>query len=213
MSQFHSRTIAGLMLISVLTGCSQSVSTTPQAPPSSPAVQESAPPPETPPTAIEKTKAEKEPTAIEKTKAETEPTPAESIKAESKAPPSDDRQLLFSCDTENGKQILLYDAGQTIDYSFGRPNQTPELALNVPRTEASTWQWAGIGRTMTYSIEVPNGNVIYSVYWNFDRLAENRKEEAGVNVSIDQKIVSTVECSSNIVNKMQGVDLKKRELS
>jgi hypothetical protein len=213
MSQFHSRTIVGLMLISVLTGCSQSVSTTPQAAPASPAVKESTPVPETSPTAIEKTKAEKEPTAIEKTKAEPEPTPTESTKADAQATPSGDRKLLFSCDTENGKQILLYDAGETIDYSFGRPNQTPELALNVPRAEASTWQWPGIGRNMTYAIEVPNGNVLYSVYWNLDRLDENRKEEAGVNVLIDEKIATTVECSSNIVNKMQGVNLKERKLS
>jgi hypothetical protein len=210
MSQLQSRTIVSLMLMSLVAGCSQSVSTPLQAL-STPAAKESTPAT----TPIAEAKPETEPTAIEKTKADPEPIPSDTPQkapAEAKATPSSDRKLLFSCDTENGKQILLYDSGQTIDYSFGRPNQTPELALNVLRSEASTWQWAGVGRAITYSIEVPNGNVLYTVFWNFDRLAENRREEAGVNVSIDQKLTTTVNCSSNIVNQMQGVDLKPIEL-
>jgi hypothetical protein len=124
----------------------------------------------------------------------------------------DQRKLLFSCLTANQKRISLYDAGSTIDYAFGKPNETPELSLQVPRAEASTWQWSGIGRQMNYSIEVPNGDTIYSVYWDVDRLADDPKAAAGVNVSVNDKIVATVECTSDIINNMAGVDLKERSI-
>lgn len=141
---------------------------------------------------------------------------AKSPSSDSKAPTaktkvSENRKLLFSCATENGKQILLHDAGTTIDYAFGVPDREPELDLKVPRNQASTWQWAGIGRHMTYSIDVPNGETVYNVFWGVDRLAQNAPEEAGVNVLINEKLVATVKCSSNIVNNMEGVDLKKRD--
>jgi hypothetical protein len=125
---------------------------------------------------------------------------------------SENRKLLFSCSTENGKQILLHDASTTIDYTFGKPDRDPELDLRVPRRNASTWQWKGIGRHMSYVIDVPNGETIYSVFWSVDRLSQNAQEDAGVNVLINQKEVATVKCSSNVVNKMEGVDLKEREI-
>lgn len=141
---------------------------------------------------------------------------AKSPSSDSKAPiaktkVSENRKLLFSCATENGKQILLHDAGTTIDYAFGTPDREPELDLKAPRNQASTWQWAGIGRHMTYSIDVPNGETVYNVFWGVDRLAQNAPEEAGVNVLINEKLVATVKCSSNIVNNMEGIDLKKRD--
>jgi hypothetical protein len=119
-----------------------------------------------------------------------------------------DRKLLFSCNTQNGKRILLQDAGQTIDYTFGKLNQTPELSLKVPRNQASTWQWQGIGRWMNYSIEVPNQETLYSVFWSMDRLNPKNPVDAGVQVRVNSKVVATVQCSSNIVNQMQGVDLR-----
>jgi hypothetical protein len=119
-----------------------------------------------------------------------------------------DRKPLFACTTENDKQILLFDAGRTIDYSFGRPNATPELELSIPRDQASTWQWHGFGRTMTYSVEVPNRDAAYRVFWSLDKLSKTHDVEAGVTVMVDHKPIATVKCTDITVNNLRGVDLQ-----
>jgi hypothetical protein len=121
------------------------------------------------------------------------------------------RKLLFSCTTDNDKQILLHDSGKTIDYAFGKPNETPELSLKIPRSQASTWQWRGFGRWMSYSIDVPNGDTTYRVHWGLDRLSSDHTIESGVNVLVNQQIVAEVQCSGNILNDMAGVNLKPRK--
>ena len=59
-------------------------------------------------------------------------------------------KTIFSCTTAKGKLIEVCDAGKTITYSFGNPQTTPEIALNVPRDKATTFQWAGVGRYLSY---------------------------------------------------------------
>lgn len=118
-------------------------------------------------------------------------------------------QTLFSCTTTNGKQIEVCDAKKTIDYSYGRTGSKPELSLRVPRADASTYQWQGVGRYMSYSVKLPNGKTEYSVYWGFDRLTEEHAEEAGVNVTVNGKQVATVKCGAGkIIQKLEGVNLK-----
>jgi hypothetical protein len=119
-----------------------------------------------------------------------------------------DRALLFSCATENGKEIRLYETNTTIDYTFGRPDAEPELDLRVPRRQASTWQWHGVGRSITYAVDVPNGDTSYSVFWAADRLSPNHEVTGGVNVSVNRESVATVNCVGKIVNNLEGVDLK-----
>lgn len=121
-------------------------------------------------------------------------------------------KTLFSCVTANGKQIELCDAGKTIDYSFGKPQGKPEIALKVPRGQASTSQWAGVGRYESYSVEIPNGSTTYSVFWGVDRLSEKHAVEAGVDVTVNSQPAATVKCSGkNIINNIPGVDLKAAE--
>src|SRR5262245_60810646 len=72
---------------------------------------------------------------------------------------------VFSCLAAKGKLIQVCDAGKTIDYSFGKPRATPEIIVRAPRSEASTFQWQGVGRYLSYSVEVPNGNTTYRVFW------------------------------------------------
>lgn len=119
-------------------------------------------------------------------------------------------KTLFSCDTQKGqKQILLCDNQATIDYSFGKKGQKPELALSVPRAEASTWQWAGIGRYISYSVTIPNGDYVYSVFWSADRLSEAHAVEAGVNVEKKGELLATILCTEQgMVNNLEGVKLK-----
>ena len=121
-------------------------------------------------------------------------------------------KTLFSCPTKNGKQIELCDAGKTVEYSFGRMQAKPEIIVSVARAQASTSQWAGIGRWMSYAVDIPNGKTVYNVFWGVDRLSDNHDTEAGVNVMVDGKPIATVECTGkNIVQNMEGVDLKQSE--
>lgn len=126
---------------------------------------------------------------------------------------SEGDKLLFEClAQQSGKQILLCDAGKTIDYSFGKPNAKPELALSVPRGSASTYQWQGIGRYMSYAVNVPNGEFNYRVFWGVDRLNEAHPEEAGVQVEKDDGLLATVTCNlKTLEQNLEGVELPLEE--
>lgn len=121
-------------------------------------------------------------------------------------------KTVFACQTTKGKQVEVCDAGKTIAYSFGKPGATPELALKVPRSQASTSQWQGVGRYMSYAVDIPNGKTVYSVFWGVDRLSEEHDIEAGVNVLINGKQAATVMCRPDTVQQaLEGIDLKPSE--
>lgn len=217
-----------LFLISLtIGGCSQTVSPVPSEnsntssnattqpspqPSSQPSTESNASAPDrdndasTPPTIVE---GKPKPIQANPLKAKTESDPT---KEEAKSQkPIANRSLLFSCTTNEGKEILLFETDETIDYSFGAPGTRPELELQVPRDRASTWQWKGIGRDMSYSVEVPNGDTSYGVFWSVDRLSETKAVEAGVRVQRDRKTLATVYCAEKIVSNLQGVKLKPIE--
>lgn len=120
-------------------------------------------------------------------------------------------KTLFSCLTAKDKRIEVCDDTKTIAYSFGKPQAKPEIALKIPRNQAATSQWQGIGRYISYTVEIPNGNTVYSVFWSVDKLSEQHAVEAGVHVMIDGALAATVNCAKNIVNKLEGIDLKPAE--
>lgn len=121
-------------------------------------------------------------------------------------------KTLFFCNTVKGKQIEVCDAGDTINYSFGKARQTPEIAIKVPRDKASTYQWAGVGRSMSYAVDIPNGKTTYNVFWGVDRMTDEHAIEAGVNVLINNALVTTVKCAEkDLVSNIEGVDLKPTE--
>lgn len=121
-------------------------------------------------------------------------------------------KAVFSCLAAKGKVIEICDSGKTIDYSFGKPD-APEIVIRAPRSEASTSQWKGVGRYLSYSVEIPNGKTVYSVYWGADRLTDEHKVEAGVNVEVNKNRVATVKCVGEkyIVQNIEGIDLKPAE--
>jgi hypothetical protein len=122
--------------------------------------------------------------------------------------PSASRTLRFACTADNGKEIRLYETATTIDYAFGHPNATPELDLRVPRDQASTHQWQGIGRWMNYAVDVPNGDTTYSVFWGVDRISDRHEVEAGVRVQIKGENAATVNCNKVTANRLEGIMLK-----
>lgn len=119
-------------------------------------------------------------------------------------------ETLFFCNTKKvNKQIEVCDAGKTISYSFGKKGQKPELAISVPRSQASTWQWQGIGRYISYAVNIPNGDYNYNVFWGVDRLTEEHAVEAGVNVEKKGELLTTVYCQEKgLINNLEGVKLK-----
>ena len=123
-------------------------------------------------------------------------------------------KTVFSCVTGKGKLIEVCDSGKTIDYSFGNPDSKPEIVVRKPRKDASTTQWGGMGRHMSYSVEIPNGTTTYSVFWGVDKLMEGDKTEppiqAGVSVEVNKKQVATIMCNNRkpIVQEIEGIDLK-----
>jgi hypothetical protein len=119
-------------------------------------------------------------------------------------------ETLFACTTAKGKVVEVCDAGKTITYSFGSRQGKPEIALAVPRDKATTYQWEGIGRYMSYAVDIPNGSTTYSVFIGMDRLSEAHAVEAGVHVLNNGNLVATVKCTDkNLVGNLEGVKLSK----
>lgn len=117
-------------------------------------------------------------------------------------------KTIFSCTTAKGKLIEVCDAGKSITYIFGTPQAKPEIALNVPRDKATTFQWAGVGRYLSYSVDIPNGATTYSVFNSMDRLTNAHAMDAGVNVWEGEKLLTTVKCNGKkVANNLEGVDL------
>ena len=119
---------------------------------------------------------------------------------------------VFSCTTAKGKVIQVCDARSTIDYSYGKPAK-PEIVLHVPRRQTSTQQWNGTGRDISYAVNIPNQNTVYSVFWSADRLSDEHGISAGVNVEINHKYVATVSCSSKrpIISNIEGINLPEAQ--
>lgn len=117
-------------------------------------------------------------------------------------------KTLFNCTTTNNKVIQVCDAGNTISYSFGKANATPELAIAVSRDKVTTYQWEGFGRYENYAINIPNGKTIYRVNDSLDKMSQ--QYTAGVEVSNNDKLLATVECAANkkITSKIQGIKLR-----
>ncbi|MDQ3228128.1 MAG: hypothetical protein M3Q13_00095 [Pseudomonadota bacterium] len=123
----------------------------------------------------------------------------------------DEQKTLFHCPTLDGKQILLCDRDESLEYSFGKPKTKPELAFSVPRNQATTFQWQGVGRWMSYSVTVPNGKTKYTVFTSLDRLTDEHEFEAGVTVTIGDSEVAKILCTAPIVHNIEGVDLKQEQ--
>jgi hypothetical protein len=116
-------------------------------------------------------------------------------------------ETIFLCHTTDGNHIELADLGETIMYSFGEPGVSPEITLKVPRSAVENYQWSGVSRSMNYSVTVPNGNVGYRVFWSLDKLYPNQKPESGVEVVENGKLLTTVNCAGEMVNRLKGFSL------
>lgn len=118
-------------------------------------------------------------------------------------------KTLFSCMTEKGKRIELCDAGAKVVYSYGKPGAS-EINLAVDRGNATTQQWEGMGSNEYYSVNIPNGKTVYSVFTSSDH--RTQEFSAGVEVIANGKTLATVNCAEgDALYGLEGVDLKKAE--
>lgn len=121
------------------------------------------------------------------------------------------RNVLFHCETRNNKEIILCDHEDTVDYSFGKVNQVPELSLSVPREQATTFQWQGLGRWINYSVTIPNDVTRYTVFTSLDRIGDDHEFEAGVIVTTDGVEIARILCREPILHNLEGVNLRQDE--
>ena len=105
-------------------------------------------------------------------------------------------KVVFSCSTSKNKIIEVCDAGKSISYSYGVQSKKPEIVVSAPRAQASTTQFSGFGKTMNHSVEVPNGNTTYSVFYSLPLSSKKdaEPEQAGVRVIINKKDVAKMMC-------------------
>jgi hypothetical protein len=117
-------------------------------------------------------------------------------------------KTLFACTTAKGKRVEVCDAGKTIGYTFGKPGAKPEIVLTLPREQVTTYQWLGIGRTISYSVDIPSGDITYSVYENLDKMVEYPDVKRGVYVFSKGKLLADIKCLKQ-TNEfyLEGVDL------
>lgn len=118
-------------------------------------------------------------------------------------------KTVFACTTTKGKVVAVCDAGNTLQYRFGSPEETPEMTLSVPRAKASTLQWNGRESPMTYSVQIPNGNTVYEVFVSTDRVGDSHKSTSGINVTIAGKHRATLTCQGDTLRQdLEGILLK-----
>ncbi|MEY4584367.1 MAG: hypothetical protein RJB10_864 [Pseudomonadota bacterium] len=109
-------------------------------------------------------------------------------------------KTIFACTTVNGKYIEVCDLGKSITYTFGRVGKKPEISLNVLRNKVTNIPWSGMGRGMVSTVQIPNANTVYEVFFNVNKqLKENEESRSnmGVEVYVNNKYISTINCKAN----------------
>ena len=89
----------------------------------------------------------------------------------------------------------MCEIGGQFEYSYGRPNATPEIKVRVAKTQASTLSWRGPTQWRFYSMDFPNGRTTYNVYWGADSETPHAAQEGGVNVVAADTVTATVSCN------------------
>lgn len=81
-----------------------------------------------------------------------------------------DERIFMACSFDNGKAVEVCMSDDIARYTFGRPGQTPELALSLRFGQgAEAVPWPGVGRTIWEAVRLTNNDVIYEVYGGFDK--------------------------------------------
>lgn len=122
--------------------------------------------------------------------------------------------VIFACTTTGNNHVEVCDAGAAIHFTYGQVGNSPEIQLSVDRVDASTDQWRGFGRYISYTVYVPDGATIHSVFWREDRLTETRDISAGINLDGGDGQVGQDECKLDTLEQnLEGITLRADDLS
>lgn len=116
---------------------------------------------------------------------------------------------VFVCTTQTARKLVeVCELATTFSYTFGKPQERPELAFTVSKSSASGYRWDGTGRYMNNSLNLPNGNTEYRVYNSIER-DPNGTSAAGVQVVVKGKEVADVKCDMNTERSdLESLDVK-----
>ena len=107
---------------------------------------------------------------------------------------------MFSCQTNNGKQLSLTLVGDSFEYKFGKPNKTELTFKNkisdIFNENRETSSWLGTGY-FVLSVEMVNGKYSYIITRRDPRT--NAPIEAEVEVFNNGKSLATVECKPKTI--------------
>lgn len=119
-------------------------------------------------------------------------------------------KVIFSCMTKNSKHVDVCDSGDKISYFYGKSSSQLEMSLFIPRSTASTRPWNGMGRSMTYAVNIPNGNTTYSLYWSAVRDPDEPDPiSAGIEVIVSGISRAVIECIPETVEQnIEDIDLQ-----
>ena len=119
-------------------------------------------------------------------------------------------KTLFSCLTKKGKQVEICNFGRTIRYSFGRPNDKPEISVVVPTKSVTGTSCYACGRYISNLVDISNGNVMYRVSWSGDKLDTDSPLEGGVEVFVNGESKAFIPCASEpTTNNTEGIEFKE----
>lgn len=96
-------------------------------------------------------------------------------------------KTVFSCKTKNNKIIQVCKKGNHYIYHYGRAGKKPELRLKRSSEQVIKTPWNGFGSHYHQSIGFKNGNVVYSVFSQYERKPDGKKS-GGVLVKAKKDI-------------------------
>lgn len=71
-------------------------------------------------------------------------------------------KTVFSCDTTNGKHVSVVQAASSVNYTFGRKGQAPEMALSSP-TGSFDYQTTAGSAMESFYLTFLNAGTTYQV--------------------------------------------------
>lgn len=113
------------------------------------------------------------------------------------SPVSAASEVIFSCLTQNGKQISIVQIGNQYEYRFGKRNK-PELVFRdfVQEAIQRSPKWEGIGRYLWTNLTLKNGDTFYTARVVTDRMTDEHETEYSLEVSTEEKHLATIMCSA-----------------
>ncbi len=120
-------------------------------------------------------------------------------------------KLVFACTiAKNAMHVQVCDAGADISYSYGKPRAKPELFFSVPRSQATTHQWDGMGE-LGYHVNIHSNKIEYTVFMGITEVDGYPELVAGIHVFDGEDWVSTSNCdTSTLEHNLIDIDLSPR---